>query len=162
MSNEINNYKTEADIKSLIAKFENCTLPRSEWNHTAHLTVALWYLNRYDEQEAVNYVRQGIQRYNAAIGIKTTPDGGYHETLTLFWLRMVSHYLSATPNKNSILETAIAIYKTYSDKYLPFQYYSRDLLMSWEARTNWVEPDLKPFKIILSSLVMSCLSAFCV
>ena len=28
---------------------------------------------------------------------------------------------------------------------LKFQYYSRDLLMSWEARNNWVEPDLKSF-----------------
>lgn len=151
MSGETRNYQTEADIKSLITAFENCTLPRSEWNHTAHLTVALWYLNRYDEQEAINCVRQGIQRYNAAMGIKTTLDGGYHETLTLFWIRMVSHYLSVTKEKSSILETATeaaqlnAIFRTYSDKYLPFQYYSRDLLMSWEARTNWVEPDLKPF-----------------
>ncbi len=145
MIDETKNCKTEADIKSLIAKFENCTLPRSEWNHTAHLTVALWYLNRYDEQEAINVIRQGIQRYNAAIGIKTTPDGGYHETVTLFWIWMVSHYLSVNREKSSILETAIALNNTYNDKYLPFQYYSRDLLMSWEARTNWVEPDLKPF-----------------
>ncbi|MDY6897887.1 MAG: hypothetical protein SWZ49_07375 [Cyanobacteriota bacterium] len=145
MNDETRNYKTEADIRSLIAEFENCTLPRSEWNHQAHLTIALWYLNRYDEQEAINRVRQGIQRYNEAMGIKTTKDGGYHETLTLFWLRIVSHYLSVNKQKSLNLETAIAIYKTYNDKYLPFQYYSRDLLMSWEARSNWVEPDLKAF-----------------
>ncbi|MGB3636236.1 MAG: hypothetical protein WBA39_01395, partial [Rivularia sp. (in: cyanobacteria)] len=134
MSDETGNYQTEADIKSLIAKFENCTLARSEWNHRAHLTVAVWYLNRYDEQEAINRIRQSIQRYNVNIGIKTTKDGGYHETLTLFWIRIVSHYLSVNRGKNSILETAIAVYRTYNDKYLPFQYYSRDLLMSWEAR----------------------------
>lgn len=145
MSDETRNYKTEADIKSLIAEFENCTLPRSEWNHQAHLTIALWYLNLYDEQKAINRVRQGIQRYNEAIGIKTTKDGGYHETLTLFWIRMVSHYLSISEEKSFNLETAIAIYKTYNDKHLPFQYYTRDLLMSWEARNHWVEPDLKPF-----------------
>ena len=148
MSDETRNYQTETEIKSLIAAFENCTLPRCEWNHTAHLTVALWYLNRDDEQEAINRVRQGIQRYNAAIGIKTTKNSGYHETLTLFWIRMVSHYLSVTKEKSSISEAteaakAIAISRTYNDKYLPFQYYSRNLLMSWEARTKWVEPDLK-------------------
>lgn len=145
MSHKTRNYKTEADIKSLIAKFENCTLSRLEWNHQAHLTVALWYLNRYDEQVAINMIRQGIQRYNLAIGIKTTKDGGYHETLTLFWIRMVSHYLSVNKEKSFNLETAIAIYQTYNNKYLPFQYYSRDLLMSYEARSHWVEPDLKPF-----------------
>ena len=144
MSDEIRDYKTEAEIKSLIAGFENCSLPRSEWNHQAHLTVALWYLNLFDEQEAINRVRQGILRYNQAIGIKTTKDGGYHETLTLFWVRMVSHYLSVNEEKISIPETVITIHDTYNDKYLPFQYYSRDLLMSWEARSGWVEPDLKP------------------
>lgn len=149
MSDETRNYKTEADIKSLIAEFENCTLPRSEWNHQAHLTIALWYLNRYDEQEAINRVREGIQRYNEAMGIKTTKDSGYHETLTLFWIRMVSQYLWVIPEKASITKIATAaklnaISNTYKDKYLPFQYYSRDLLMSWEARSSWVEPDLKP------------------
>ena len=149
MSDETRNYQTETDIKSLIAAFENCTLPRCEWNHTAHLTVTLWYLNRYDEQEAINCVRQGIQRYNAAMDIKMTKDGGYHETLTLFWIRMVSHYLLVAEEKSSISEATAAklnaISRTYNDKYLPFEYYSRDLLMSWEARTKWVEPDLKPF-----------------
>lgn len=158
MSDEARNYQTEADIESLIAAFENCTLPRSEWSHQAHLTVALWYLTRYEEQEAINSVRLGIQRYNAAMGIKTTSDSGYHETLTLFWVRMVSHYLSVTEKQNSILKMAIAskgevavpiasklnaLFHNYGDKSLPFEYYSRDLLMSWEARTNWVEPDLK-------------------
>ncbi|MEO1378167.1 MAG: hypothetical protein AAFW70_28620 [Cyanobacteria bacterium J06635_10] len=144
MSDEARNYQTEADIKSLITTFENCTLPRSEWSHKAHLTVALWYLIRYDEQEAINRIRQGIQRYNAAMGIETTPEGGYHETLTLFWVRMVSQYLLVTEEKSSILKMAIALSHTYNNKHLPLQYYSRDLLMSWEARTNWVEPDLKP------------------
>lgn len=144
MSDKTRNYKTEADIKSLIAEFENCTLPRSEWNHQAHLTIALWYLNRYDEQEAINRVRRGIQRYNEAMGIKTTKDSGYHETLTLFWIQMVSQYLSVNKEKTFNLKTAIAIYQIYRDKSLPFQYYSRDLLMSWEARSGWVEPDLKP------------------
>ncbi|MBF2017741.1 MAG: hypothetical protein IGS23_21600 [Rivularia sp. T60_A2020_040] len=144
MSIQINNYQTEAEIESLINRFKNCTLAPSEWNHTAHLTVALWYLTRYNEQKAMNYICQAIQRYNAAIGIKTTKNSGYHETLTLFWIKIVSHYLSFIQEKNSILKMAIAISNAYNDKYLPFQYYSRDLLMSWEARTSWVEPDLKP------------------
>ncbi len=145
MSDETRNYQTEADIKSLISKFENCTLPRYEWNHTAHLTVALWYLNRYEEQEAINRIRQGIKRYNLNTGIKATKDGGYHETLTFFWIRIVSHYLSVNREESSILETAIAISRSYSDKYLPFQYYSWDLLMSWEARNKWVETRFKVF-----------------
>jgi len=32
----------------------------------------------------------------------------------------------------------------YGSKRLPFEYYSRERLMSWEARMDWVGPDLKP------------------
>jgi len=32
-------------------------------------------------------------------------------------------------------------YKTLAE----IEYYSRNLLLSWEAQISWVEPDLKPF-----------------
>ncbi|WP_228060011.1 hypothetical protein [Plectonema radiosum] len=76
MNGRTKNYQTEADIKSLINRFENCTLPYCEWNHQAHLTVALWYLICYDEKTAIIYIRQAIQRYKAVIGINSllSPD----------------------------------------------------------------------------------------
>lgn len=143
MSNGSYRYQTEDEIEALVNEFNNCTLSRSEWNHTAHLTVALWYLIRYEEQEAILEIRDRIKRYNTAMGIKTTQDSGYHETMTLFWVWMVRRYLSLNSKQDSILLLANSLIDTY-DKYLPLEYYSRDLLMSWEARINWVEPDLKP------------------
>lgn len=136
-------YQRVSEIESLIAAFESCTLPRSEWNHYAHLIVALWYLTRYEEAEAVNKVRDRIQFYNSAKGIKTTIDSGYHETITVFWLKVVSRYLLLAPEQNSILDIANKLIDIYGDKCLPLQYYSRDRLMSWEARISWVEPDLQ-------------------
>jgi hypothetical protein len=137
-------YQSVSEIKSLIAAFENCTLPRDEWDHHAHLTVALWYLTRYSEAEATNLIRDRIQHYNSANGIKTTKDSGYHETMTLFWIRIVSHYLSVADRTRSIVYLANELIDSYGDKNLPLTYYSRDRLMSWEARNSWVEPDLKP------------------
>lgn len=32
----------------------------------------------------------------------------------------------------------------FSNPKLPLQYYSLDRLMSWQARTTWIEPDLSP------------------
>jgi hypothetical protein len=40
-------------------------------------------------------------------------------------------------------ETTNALIHYYGDPALPFKYYSRDRLMSGEARTIWVEPDLQ-------------------
>ncbi|MEP0857117.1 hypothetical protein [Trichocoleus sp. DQ-U1] len=137
-------YQSVGEIESLIAAFENCTLPRDEWNHRAHLTVALWYLTRYSKAEATNCIRDRIQRYNLANGIKTTKNSGYHETMTLFWIRIVSHYLSVADRTRSIVYLANELIDSYADKNLPLTYYNRDRLMSWQARITWLEPDLKP------------------
>jgi len=137
-------YQTVGEIESLIAAFENCTLPRDEWNHHAHLTVALWYLTRYSEAEATNIIRDRIQHYNKVNGIQTTKDSGYHETITLFWIRIISRYLSIAGEDSSIVDIVNEFIKIYGEKSLPLQYYSRDRLMSWQARISWIEPNLKP------------------
>ena len=145
MSDGTGKYLTISEIENLIAAFNSCTLPRCEWNHATHLTVALWDLTHYEEIEAVNRIRESIQRYNAAMGIKTTKDSGYHETLTRFWIEIVRCYLLDKAGNTSILQLANRLIDCYGDNNLPLQYYSRDLLMSGKARTRWIQPDLKPF-----------------
>ena len=137
-------FRTTGEILSLVRRFEDCTLPREEWTHAAHLTVALWHLLQFDWPEAVARVRRGIKRYNAAHGIVETPTGGYHETLTLFWLRTVRAFLEAERNEaRALVHLANELAATH-DKSLPFSYYTRERLFSPEARAAWVEPDLKP------------------
>src|SRR5215208_7184478 len=92
-------FRATEEILALVRRFEDCTLPRAEWTHAAHLTVALWHLLQLDWPEATARVRRGIKRYNAAHGIAPTPTGGYHETLTLFWLRFVRSYLEGERNE---------------------------------------------------------------
>ncbi|MDY6782763.1 MAG: hypothetical protein SW833_09500 [Cyanobacteriota bacterium] len=131
-------------IIDLVRAFESCTLPRSQWTHGAHLIVALWYLMQYSEPEARHRIRNGIQRYNTAIGIPTTPTGGYHETLTQFWISKVLHYLSCHAKTSSMDLLSEGLLEQYSDPNLPLTYYTRDRLFSKEARKTWVDPDLQP------------------
>lgn len=144
MSDETRKYQTLSEIKILIREFDACTLPRHQWDHQVHLTVALWYLTHYSQPEATNYIRNGIQRYNLAQGIKTTKDSGYHETITLFWIQIVRRYLSVGTANGSFVDIANALLHSYRNPRLPLEYYSRERLMSWDARRSWVEPDLKP------------------
>jgi len=132
------------EIERLIREFESGALPRDQWDHKAHLTVACWYLVCYPEPEATRRIREGIQRYNKAVGIVTTRENGYHETITMFWINIVKSFLSATTLECSLVGLINNLTDRYVNKHQPFEYYSRDLLMSWEARLNWVEPDLKP------------------
>ncbi len=137
-------FRTVDEIKELVAAFESCTLPLDKWNHRGHLTVALWYLSRHDRATATNLIRQNLLRYIAAHGILTTKDSGYHETITLFFMHVLSKHLGEAATIDSIVGLTNQLIETYGDKNLPLQYYSKKRLMSLEARTGWVEPDLKP------------------
>lgn len=140
-------YRNAAEVLALVRDFRFRTLPREQWTHRAHLTVALWHLLRYPWTEAVERMRYGIKRYNRAHGIITTPESGYHETITLFWMKMVRQYLSNLKMPKCTLSAlANGLVQFYGDKDLPLKYYSRERLMSVEARAVWVEPDLRPLK----------------
>lgn len=131
------------EVFTLVREFEDGTLPKAQWTHRAHLTVACWYLVSHPEPEALLRIREGIKRYNASQGVVTTKDRGYHETITIFWARMVRSYLAKATLERPLAHIINEMVARYSDKNLPFEYYSRERLMSWEARMNWVDPDLK-------------------
>lgn len=136
-------YSKLSEIEGLVGRFESCTLPRGEWTHRAHLTVALWYMVHHDDADATELIRAGIQRFNHASGIPTTQTGGYHETITLFYIRVIRNYLRGANASDSVVNLVNGLLETYGDRNLPFEYYSREGLMSPEARMSWVEPDLK-------------------
>ena len=133
-------------LHDLVAGFEDGTLPREEWTHAAHLTVALWYLVHYptdDDGEAVRRIRDGIKHYNAAVGVVSTPTSGYHETLTLFYIRAMKRFVetatSGLPTESLVemmLESDIA------KREYPLRFYTKELLFSPEARAMWAEPDI--------------------
>lgn len=141
---ETTSYRSLVEIESVVDGFQWCTLERERWTHAAHLTVALWYHLRVPWPDAEKLIRSGIKRFNAAHGIVTTPTGGYHETMTLFWIHMVREYLEDVRGERlSALTLFNRLIDRYGRKELPLEYYSRERLFSIEARASWVEPDLK-------------------
>jgi len=134
------------EVLGLVARFEDRTLPKAEWTHSAHLAVALWYASRLPFDEALVAVRDGIREVIAAQGVVTTPAGGYHETITRFYMRVICGYV-AYEEEDAADDWATRVnrlLRRYGEKDLPLRHYSRDRLMSPEARFGWVEPDLRP------------------
>lgn len=126
-----------------LRRFEDHSLPKEEWNHRAHLKVAYLYLIQFSQPEALERLRVGILAYNTAQGIQDTPTGGYHETMTQVWLQLVSTAL----RQFGPADTADAFFDAQTqlcDKRTPLLFYSRDLLMSPEAKRSFVAPDLAP------------------
>ena len=62
----------------LVYRFEDHTLPKEQWTHTAHCIVALWYCVHFPLPEAVEKIRNGIRTYNVSIGGAKTYTSGYH------------------------------------------------------------------------------------
>jgi hypothetical protein len=132
-----------AAILDQVAAFEACTVARSAWDHRAHLVYALVMLLRHGPEEGAGRIRQGILRYNAAQRIEQTLEGGYHETITRFYIRVVWRFITDADLRKPLHVLADDLYRCCGDRDLPFEYYSRARLLSWRARTEWVEPDLK-------------------
>ncbi|HMV82809.1 MAG TPA: hypothetical protein PLD20_30065 [Blastocatellia bacterium] len=132
------------ELLNLVTRFEDCTLPGTVFDHRAHMAVACWYLICAPDAEAIPRIQEGIKRYAASQGVVATKERGYHETITLFWVRIIRSYLSKATLECSLVHLVNDLVTRYSDGKFPFEYYSRDRLMSWEAKTNWIEPDLKP------------------
>jgi hypothetical protein len=126
------------ELEMLVRKFESCELPLEEFNHRAHLTVALWYLSRLPEQEALRRMRAGLLRFIGHYG-----ETGYHETMTVFWVRAVRGFLDQSRMIVTLAETANRLAEARGDSRLIYDYYSRERLSSAEAREGWIEPDLK-------------------
>jgi hypothetical protein len=135
-------YEAAAEVERVVAGFMNGTLPHAEWTHRAHLTVALWYATHHEAAEALDLVRAGILRLNAAHGVPTTPTRGYHETITRFYMHVVGRFVEQQGGEGDWAVRANRVVEHCGARELPLRYYSEARLKSAQARAGWVEPDL--------------------
>ena len=131
-------FKDETELGELVRAFETCEIHPAEFKHYQHLAVALWYLKHHPYETASEKMRSGIQRLAAAYG-----KSGYHETITVFWLKVVHGFLLKADSRATIFELASEVASEYGHKNLIAEYYSEELLASVKAKNEWVEPDLK-------------------
>jgi hypothetical protein len=125
-----------------LAAFEACTL--DEFHHRDHIKITYLYLRRHPLDEAITKVRTGLQALAVAWGASVDDlERGYHETKTQAWVRLVH----LTLNDCGVAESADAFcdqqpqltQKTHLELF-----YSRKRLATWEAKREFVEPDLSP------------------
>jgi len=131
------------DDEFLLA-FETCALTKDEqWTHRAHLRMAYCTLTRYAFAEALDRVRRGIPALNAKLGTPELLERGYHETLTVAWMRLIHSAI----RRNGASDDAEAFFKAHphlTHSTVIGLFYSDARLWSWEAKRGFVEPDLLP------------------
>lgn len=135
----------EQAFEKFVEEFENGTLPRPNWTHAAHLSIGAWYLLSFPVETATGRAREGIRHYNECVGIANTPDSGYHETLTRFWIGILVSNLPDASRRLAVREKLTAIRgvveKFVHQRDLFKHYYTFDVVASHDARARWIPPD---------------------
>lgn len=135
----------EAGLDAFLAAFEQGTYPGEKWNHAAHLAMAAGYLTRMSAAEAIPFLRERIAAYNVSQGGQNTDTSGYHESLTVFWVKLVAAHLAGLDPAMSRVDKVRSTVETFAPVRDIFRgYWSFDVVKSVEARRQWVPPDLRP------------------
>lgn len=111
-------------------------LGKDEWTHEAHLITGWVALQKMDPASALGHMRDSIKEHNCGVGIQNTAAAGYHETMTVYFLTAIDAANASGP------EELFDDPATQSSS--PLTYWSKDRLMSSEARLGWCEPDIAP------------------
>ena len=128
----------------LAQAFVDCTLPKEEWTHAAHLRVGLWHRLHMPAEEALDALRERISRYNLSTGGVNTDTDGYHETITRLYVVLIDRWVASADPRRDVDELADEMVAALGDRELPYRHYTRDRLFSMDARRGWVPPDLLP------------------
>jgi hypothetical protein len=129
------------DDDIFLQQFESCTFPLDQWHHRQHIKIAYLYLSRYPLDTAISKMCSGIKAYNAANKVPESLTGGYHETMTQAWMHLVHCTLREFGPSESADVFVDKQVQLLSKRALLF-FYSRDHIMSAEAKRQFVEPDL--------------------
>ncbi len=134
-----------SSAKQLVEGFTNCTLPKSEWTHEAHLITGLYLLAHFNEK-ALPEMRRRLCRYNESVGGVNDDHNGYHETMTVFWLWLLKKHFTGKDGRvhwNQETLDDLIFDENMVERNIWLEYYSKERMMSVEARRAFLAPDLK-------------------
>jgi hypothetical protein len=140
---------SEEELLDLVNGFLERKLEKERWTHHAHIITAIWHLKKYDKEDALCRLRSGIISYNLSVGGDNNGQNGYHETMTVFWWELIRQFVALYPDYSFRDACVSFLASPMADKAFPFQFYSRDLILSGKARARYVAPDLQEIKIEL-------------
>jgi hypothetical protein len=136
------------DLDDLVARFIACRLPRPEWTHLAHLRVGAWHVQHEGPDAAVASLRARIRALNDHHGTPNSATSGYHETITVAYVRLLAEFLGGFADATPLATRVdVLVSGRLSEKELLLAFWSRERLFSEGARRLWVPPDRAPLRL---------------
>ena len=133
-------FTSDAEVAALAAAFEDASIPASEFTHTAHIAVALSYLEELPAEQALARMRDKIRAFAAHHRVSNL----YHETLTVFWMKLLDHVAGAYNVDLPLWQRINLIVARWGTRAPIDAHYSRELIASKVAREQWTPPDRLP------------------
>lgn len=136
------------DAEKLVHAFLDGSLEKGAFTHEAHLLAALYLLSLHGA-DTLPVIRKHLFEYLSAIGVESTDTSGYHETLTIFWLwRLKQRFANSAGQVEWNQQNIDDLIEDFdmTERNIWLQHYSKERMMSVEARTTFLEPDLMPLE----------------
>ena len=136
-------FHSDAEIEHVAEGMVARTLPKAEWTHEAHLATTTYLLLRRPDIDVDKDLPGLIRRYNESVGGVNSDTEGYHETITRVFLYGVRLFLAEADPKEPLHELVNELLLSpMGRRDWPLRFYSRERLLSVEARRDFIPPDL--------------------
>ncbi len=134
--------------RAFLAAFRSGDIPIKDWSHRGHLRMAFVLICDMTPEDALPIARDGLKQLLDKAKAQGEPlRVGYHETITLAWLKIMAHAqtdLKREQANNPTFEKLLEACPDLFDKGLLLKHYSRELLESPLARESFIKPDIAP------------------
>ena len=87
-------------------------------------------MSNFGLEKAIPIVRERITKHNISVGTINDNNDGYHETITIFWLKVAAQFLEAQDLKDTEQNMNDFILSEYGKNNFQLQFYSEELLIS--------------------------------
>jgi hypothetical protein len=136
-------FTSDAEIAHIGEGLLDRTLRRAEWIHEAHLAATTYLLTRRPDVDIDKALPGIIRAYNESVGGVNSDSEGYHESITRVFLHGVRLFL-AEGNGSEPLHALVneLLISPMGRRDWPLRFYSKERLLSVEARRNFVSPDI--------------------
>jgi hypothetical protein len=135
-------YEETADGE-LLETFLQGGIEPKRFDHRAHVRVTYLLLHAHGFEGALERLRSGLRGIFAKTGLVETPERGYHETVTQAWVRLVDatiRYHGAESDSRAFCNENPQL----GHRRLTRMYYTKDRLLTQQAKDEFVEPDIAP------------------
>ena len=136
-------FHSDAEVEHLGEGLMARTLRKEEWTHEAHLGATTYLLLKRPDIDVDRALPGFIRAFNESVGGVNDDSEGYHETITRAYLRGIRLFLEEADAKRPLHELVNELLLSpMGRRDWPLRFWSKERLMSVEARRNYVGPDL--------------------